>query len=79
MLSDDGAKIVQIIFKEIEQGRLVPPTEISLERLEEISGVRPQNIGMAFDFYIARPLLKKGIEAKKCGSPRVIQLINVNT
>jgi hypothetical protein len=78
MLSDDGAKIVQIIFDEIEQGLRVLPIEISLKSLEEKSRVRAQNIGMAFSPYIEEPLLAKGIIAKKCGSPVRIELKKKN-
>ncbi len=72
MLSDE------VILKEIEQGLRVPPTEIYLKYLEEKSRVRSQNIGMAFDPYIAKSLLKKGVKARKCGSPVVIQFRKAN-
>lgn len=74
MLSDDGAEIVRIILHDLEKGFRTLPTEISLQELEKKSQVRPQNIGMAFSLYIDQPLLKKGIEARKCGVPVRIQL-----
>ncbi len=61
MLSDDGATIVQIILKELEQKLRELPAEISLKYLEEKTRIRPQNIGMAFSPYIDKPLLSKGI------------------
>ena len=77
MLSDDGAKIVQFIINELGQGIRIEPSEISLKYLEEKTHVRPQNIGMAFDPYINKPLLKNGIIAIKCGTPVRIQLKKV--
>ncbi|MEQ1639020.1 MAG: hypothetical protein ABL903_20350 [Methylococcales bacterium] len=74
MLSDDGAKVVQLILNELDTGLRVLPTEISLKDLESKSHVRAQNIGMAFNPYIDAPLLAKGIEARKCGTPVRIQL-----
>lgn len=73
MLSDDGAKIVEVILNEIKQGMRTLPTEFSLKYLEEKSSVRPQNIGMAFTPYIDKPLSHNGIKAKKCGTPVRIQ------
>lgn len=77
MLSDDGAKIVRVILLELEKGFRTLPTEIALQELEKKSQVRPQNIGMAFSPYIDQPLLEKGIEARKCGTPMRIQLNKV--
>jgi|GEM_PF-4284514 len=77
MLSDDGAKIVNIILKEVGDGVRVLPTEVSLKDLEEKSRVRPQNIGMAFTPYIDKPLLNKGILAIKCGTPVRIKLSKI--
>lgn len=74
MLSDDGAKVVREILKELNDGIRVLPTEISLKDLEERTRVRAQSIGMAFDDYIYKPLLNKGIVARKCGTPVRIQL-----
>ncbi|WP_445397940.1 hypothetical protein [Zobellella sp. An-6] len=79
MLSDDGAKIVRVILKELEDGTRTLPAEISLKHLESETGVRVQNIGMAFDTYINKPLAAKGILARKCGSPVRIQLESKNT
>lgn len=78
MLCDDGAIVVGFILKKLDQGVKILPTEISLKHLETKTGVRPQNIGMAFDPYISVPLAKKGIEARKCGTPRRIQLRKVD-
>ncbi len=77
MLSDDGAKIVKIIINELDQGLRKMPTEISLKYLEEKTRIRPQNIGMAFDFYIEKPLFAHGVIATKCGNPVRIQLKKV--
>ena len=77
MLSDDGTKVVQLILDELRHGFRKMPTEISLKDLESKVGVRPQNIGMAFDPYINKPLLEQGIVATKCGNPVRIQLRKV--
>ena len=74
MLSDDGAKVVNIILKELEDGLRTLPTEVSLKDLEDKTRVRPQNIGMAFIPYIDKPLFSKGILAVKCGTPVRIKL-----
>jgi len=74
LLSDDGAKVVEYILDEISCGLRVLPAEISLKCLEEKLRIRPQNIGMAFNPYIEKPLFLKGITAKKCGTPVRIQL-----
>lgn len=74
MLSDDGAAVVALILSELELGVRTLPTEISLKDLEKKTGIRPQNIGMAFTNYIEKPLLAKGIRTRKCGSPVRIQL-----
>ena len=78
MLSDDGAKVVQRILSELKDGLRTLPTEFSLKDLERTTQVRPQNIGMAFSPYIEKPLLAKGIKARKCGVPMRIQLERVS-
>lgn len=74
MLSDDGAKIVQEILKELSLGLRVMPTDIGLKHLEEKTRIRSQNIGMAFDDHIKPALLAHGIAASKCGKPMRIKL-----
>jgi hypothetical protein len=73
-LSDCGHKVVIEILSNVEKGLITLPTEFSLKRLEELTGCRVQSIGMCFDDYIYKPLLKNGISARKCGTPTVIQL-----
>lgn len=73
-LSDCGHDAVAAITHAIEKKRLVLPTEISLRKLEELTGHRVQSIGSAFDDYIKPNLLELGVNARKCGTPVVIQL-----
>jgi hypothetical protein len=73
-LSDCGYDAVAAITHAIEKKRLALPTEISLKLLEELIGHRVQSIGSAFDHYIKPNLLELGVDARKCGSPVVIQL-----
>ena len=74
MLSDDGAKVVHAILLELNSGIRALPTEISLAHLEDVTGVRAQNIGMAFSGFINKPLLAKGILSRKLGTPRRLML-----
>lgn len=73
-LSDCGHDSVAAITHAIEKKRLVLPTEISLRKLEELTGHRVQLIGSAFDDFIKPNLLELGIVARKCGTPVVVQL-----
>lgn len=73
-LSDCGHDTVQQILLALEQKRLVLPTEVSLRKLEELTGHQVQSIGTAFDSYIKPNLQKLNIEARKCGTPVIIQL-----
>lgn len=73
-LCDVGLKVVKCILRELEDKHISCPTEISLGILEELTGCRVQDIGMAFDSYIIKTLRENGIEARKCGKPVVIQL-----
>jgi hypothetical protein len=74
MLCDDGAKVVDFILNQLRDGLRVPPTEISLKYIEEETGVRPQNTGMAFDSHIKSPLNEAGYVAVKQGTPVRIRL-----
>ena len=74
VLSDDGQQVAEIILREHGLGTWVLPTEMSLAALSKKTGISPQNIGMAFDPHILKPLRKAGIRAVKCGSPVRIQL-----
>lgn len=73
-LTDCGEKVVIVILDAIRKNHVVLPAEMSLQRLEELSGCRAQSIGMSFDDSIKQALLKSGIKARKCGRPVVLQL-----
>lgn len=73
-LSDCGHDVVKHIRLALEKKHLVLPTEVSLKKLEELTGHRVQSIGLAFDDYIKPNLLELGIQARKCGTPVIIQL-----
>ena len=73
-LSDCGHDAVVQILRAIEEKRLILPTEISLRKLEELTGHRVQSLGTAFDNYIKPNLHELAVEARKCGTPVVIQL-----
>jgi hypothetical protein len=77
MLSDDGQEIVRIILRQRDSGAWILHTEMSLKALSRLSGISPQNIGMAFDPHILLPLKKAGIRATKCGSPVRIPLLRL--
>ena len=73
-LSDCGHDAVAAISHAIDKKRIVLPTELSLRKLEELTGHRVQSLGSAFDDYIKPNLRELGIESRKCGTPVVIQL-----
>ena len=73
-LSDCGHDVVKQIVLALEKKHLMLPTEISLKKLEELTNHRVQSIGSAFDSYIKPNLLELDIEARKCGTPVIIQL-----
>lgn len=75
-LSDCGHDVVKQIMLALERKHLVLPTEVSLKKLEELTNHRVQSIGSAFDSYIKPNMLALGIEARKCGTPVIIQLKN---
>ena len=77
MLSDDGAVVASHIIEEIEAASRCVPGEISLRYIEGKTGVRVQNIGMAYDPYIRRPLEQRGISSRKVGSPVRIELSRI--
>jgi len=72
-LSVVGIKVVKAILEMVDGGLVPHSPEIPLKYLEEVTGCRVQSIGMAFDDYIKKPLEEKGIKARKCGTPVVIQ------
>ena len=75
MLPDDAAKVVKFILAELEGGFRVSPYEFALKDLESMTGVRPQNIGMSFSPHIEGPLRRRGLTARKCGSPGRMKII----
>ena len=75
MLPDDAAKVVKFILADLEGGFRVSPYEFALKDLESMTGVRPQNIGMAFSPHIEGPLRLRGFVARKCGSPGRMKIV----
>lgn len=78
MLSDDTVKVVRLILDELNSGVRTLPGEISLKYIEQNTGVRVQNIGMAFEDSIKRALENKGLLAVKVGTPRRIRISKVD-
>jgi hypothetical protein len=75
MLHDDAAKVVKYILAELANGFRHRPYEFSLKDIERATGVRPQNIGMAFSPHIEGPLRNRGFVAQKCGTPGRIKIV----
>jgi len=73
-LSDCGLEVVTTILNEVKQKHIDLPREISLSILSEMTKCSPQSIGMAFNDYIVKPLRENGIDAKKRGTPVVIEI-----
>ena len=73
-LSEDGARVVEIILNELERGIRSTPAEFRLSYLAKRIGTHATSIGSAFEDYIKNPLAKNGYKAEKCGNPRVIKI-----
>ena len=74
MLSDDAVKVVRLILDELNSGIRTLPAEVSLKHIEQMTGVRVQNIGSAFEGSIKKALEASGLHAVKIGTPRRIRI-----
>lgn len=77
MLSEDGKKVAIEILQDLKKGYLIVPGEIALQELSRRTGVSPQNIGMAFDPYVIKPLENQGYMVRKCGKPARIEVMSL--
>lgn len=75
-LSAGGLKVVSLIIQLRDKKLISLPCEVSLQYLEERTGVRAQSIGMAYDDYIKKNLENNDIISEKCGTPRILKLSN---